>query len=114
MSAPVLILDSNLKAILDAGFEACFGGAPARYFSAPDRIEIGGNYNVRVATSDSLVQLSSIRSGVLRVSARELREEVETAHKEMKKAFSCIKATGFPVAFLCGYVNCGLQHTFGE
>ena len=27
MSAPALILDSNLKAILDAGFEACFGGA---------------------------------------------------------------------------------------
>lgn len=52
MSAPALILDSNLKAILDAGFEACFGGAPARYFSA-----------------------------------RELREEVEAAHKEMKKHF---------------------------
>ena len=44
MSAPALILDSNLKAILDAGFEACFGGAPARYFSAPGRTEIGGNH----------------------------------------------------------------------
>ena len=44
MSAPALILDFNLKAILDAGFEACFGGAPARYFSAPGRTEIGGNH----------------------------------------------------------------------
>jgi predicted RNA-binding protein with PIN domain len=31
------------------------------------------------------VQLSSLRSGVLRMSARELREEVESAKKEMGK-----------------------------
>ena len=49
--------------------------------------QIGPNYNVRVATSDGLVQLSSIRSGVLRVSARELLEEVQTAEKEMKAHF---------------------------
>ena len=49
---------------------------------------IGSNYNVRVATSDALVQISSLRSGVLRMSARELREEVEAAHKEMKQHFS--------------------------
>ena len=47
--------------------------------------EIGNNYNIRVATSDSLVQLSSLRSGVLRMSARELREEVENTRKEMEK-----------------------------
>ena len=46
--------------------------------------KIGGNYAVRVATSDSLVQLASLRGGVLRMSARELREELETAHKEME------------------------------
>ena len=49
--------------------------------------EIGNNYAVRVATSDSLVQLSSFRSGVLRMSARELREEVETARAEMRAHF---------------------------
>ena len=49
--------------------------------------EIGGNYAVRVASSDSLVQLSSFRSGVLRMSARELREEVEAARKEMGQHF---------------------------
>ena len=49
--------------------------------------EIGNNYNVRVATSDSLVQLSSLRSGVLRMSARELREEVAIAKKEMEKHY---------------------------
>ncbi len=49
--------------------------------------QIGPNYNVRVATSDSLVQLSSIRSGVLRVSARELQEEVLSVEKEMKNHF---------------------------
>ena len=49
--------------------------------------EIGTNYTVRVATSDALVQLSSLRSGVLRVSARELYEEVQAAEKEMKLHF---------------------------
>ncbi len=49
--------------------------------------EIGSNYAVRVASSDGLVQLSSFRSGVLRMSARELREEVDTARKEMRKHF---------------------------
>jgi len=46
--------------------------------------EIGKNYNIRVATSDSLVQLASVRSGVLRMSARELRQELESAKKEMQ------------------------------
>ena len=49
--------------------------------------EIGNNYAVRVASSDSLVQISSFRSGVLRMSARELLEEVEAARKEMGQHF---------------------------
>ena len=49
--------------------------------------EIGPNYNVRVATSDSLVQISSLRSGVLRLSARELKAEIEEAQKEMKQFY---------------------------
>ena len=49
--------------------------------------EIGSNYNVRVATSDSLVQLSSLRSGVIRVSARELQQEIEETKKEMRQHF---------------------------
>lgn len=39
--------------------------------------EIGKNENVRVVTSDSLIQLSAVRFGVLRVSAREFEHEVE-------------------------------------
>ena len=46
---------------------------------------IGTSYAVYVASSDSLVQLSSFRSGVLRLSARELKEEVEAAEAEMRK-----------------------------
>ena len=38
--------------------------------------EIGKNEQVRVVTSDNLIQLSAVRSGVLRVSAREFEEEV--------------------------------------
>jgi predicted RNA-binding protein with PIN domain len=50
--------------------------------------QIGKNYNVKVATSDGLVQLSSLRSGVLRMPASELRLEVEAAHAEMKQHYS--------------------------
>ena len=46
---------------------------------------IGPNYAVKVATSDGLVQLSSLRSGVLRMSARELWDTVTQAQKEMKQ-----------------------------
>ena len=49
--------------------------------------QIGTNYNVKVATSDALVQLGSLRSGILRMSARELLEEVQTAKNEMQKYF---------------------------
>jgi predicted RNA-binding protein with PIN domain len=47
--------------------------------------QIGPNYAVKVATSDSLVQLSSFRSGVLRMSARELRETLVQAQTEMRQ-----------------------------
>ena len=49
--------------------------------------ETGGSYAVRVATSDALVQLSSFHSGALRMSARELKLEVEAAQKEMRGHF---------------------------
>ena len=45
---------------------------------------IGHNYATRVVTSDSLVQLSSFRSGLLRMSARELRESVENSRGEIR------------------------------
>ena len=49
--------------------------------------QIGRNYAVKVATSDALVQLSSLRSGVLRMSARELWHELQSTHEEMKTHF---------------------------
>lgn len=49
--------------------------------------QIGSNYAVRVASSDNLVQLSSFRTGVLRVSARELQNEIELAKEQMRQHF---------------------------
>ena len=49
--------------------------------------EVGRSYTLRVASSDSLVQLSSLGSGVLRVSARELELELLQAQKEMRKYY---------------------------
>lgn len=39
-----LILTSQQKATLNAGFSAAFGTAPERYFSAPGRTELSGNH----------------------------------------------------------------------
>lgn len=39
--------------------------------------QIGKNENVRVVTSDNLIQLSAVRFGVLRVSAQEFEKEVK-------------------------------------
>lgn len=49
--------------------------------------EIGPSYAVRIATSDGLVQLSGLGSGVLRMSARELEEEVCRAQEQMRAHF---------------------------
>ena len=49
--------------------------------------QIGKNYTVRVASSDAMIQLSTLGSGVLRLSARELEQEVHQAREEMKKYY---------------------------
>ena len=46
---------------------------------------IGRNYRVRVVTSDSLIQLSALRSGVLRMSAREFRNEVASILEQIRQ-----------------------------
>ena len=43
--------------------------------------DIGKNDNVRVVTSDNLIQLSAVRFGVLRVSAKEFEREVQSVDK---------------------------------
>ncbi len=45
--------------------------------------EIGKNEKVQVVTSDALIQLSAVRSGVLRLSAREFAGEVDQAFSRM-------------------------------
>lgn len=46
--------------------------------------EIGKNYRVRVVTSDNLIRLSALRSGVLRTSSREFVSEVEDVLKQIE------------------------------
>ena len=47
--------------------------------------DIGRNFAVRVVTSDALIQLSALRSGVLRVSSREFHAELEWASGQIEK-----------------------------
>ena len=47
--------------------------------------EIGKNEQVRVVTSDGLIQLSAVRTGVLRMSAREFEIELAAVNDEIGK-----------------------------
>jgi len=47
--------------------------------------EIGRDFTVRIVTSDGLIQLQAIGSGVLRLSAREFREEVLAVDEEIRE-----------------------------
>ena len=47
--------------------------------------EIGKNETVRVVTSDNLIRLSALRSGVLRCSSREFKGELEQTLEQIGK-----------------------------
>ena len=66
MAVPVLYIEPNMKEALDWGFTEAFGTAPARYFSAPGRTEIGGNHTDHqrgrvLAAAVNLDTLSAVR-----------------------------------------------------
>jgi len=54
--------------------------------------EIGKNEYVRVVTSDRLIQLSVIRSGVLRTPAKEFEREVDEVHARIAQALDEINS----------------------
>ena len=51
---------------------------------------IGKDYSVRVVTSDGLIQLQAVRSGVLRLSAREFRREILAVDEEIAALLSAL------------------------
>ena len=55
--------------------------------------EIGKNEQVRVVTSDGLIQLSAVRTGVLRMSAREFEIELAAVNDEIGKVLEKQKRT---------------------
>ena len=57
--------------------------------------EIGRNYRVRVVTSDNLIRLSALRSGVLRVSSQEFFRQVEDTLGQMRRM---LNTTQYPPA----------------
>ena len=89
----ILVFDSyrqpGSEKYQDAGIQVVFTreGETADAYIQDLAARFGGNYRVSVASSDGLVQLSALGSGVLRVSARELEETVNRAAEEMKKYY---------------------------
>ena len=89
----ILVFDSyrqpGSEKYKDAGIQVVFTqeGETADAYIQNLAAQFGGNYRVSVASSDGLIQLSALGSGVLRVSARELEAEVRRAAEEMKKYY---------------------------
>ena len=53
--------------------------------------EIGKNYAVRVASSDGMIQLASMRSGALRMTAKELESEVKSVSERLREIMESLK-----------------------
>ncbi len=47
--------------------------------------DVGKNHNVKVVTSDGLIQLSAVRFGVIRLSSREFESEIEARSREISE-----------------------------
>lgn len=58
--------------------------------------EIGRNHNVRVVTSDNLIQLTAVKSGVLRVSAQEFEKEIKSIQKEIDEFIKKLREEKHP------------------
>lgn len=54
--------------------------------------DIGKNDRVQVVTSDGLIQLTAVRKGVLRISAKEFEKDVDDAFSRMGKLISDINS----------------------
>ncbi len=54
--------------------------------------EIGKNEHVRVVSSDRLIQLSVVRAGILRTSAREFEQEVDSVHARIAEALDAVNS----------------------
>ena len=50
--------------------------------------DIGKNYSVKVVTSDNLIQVAALRSGVLRMSASEFKKEVDWIGEQIEKTIN--------------------------
>ena len=50
--------------------------------------EIGKNERVSVVTGDTLIRISAMRSGVLRISPEEFRLELEESEKKLREVLS--------------------------
>lgn len=49
--------------------------------------QMGKDYQIRVATSDATEQMIILAGGAARMSARELKREIEAANKEIKETY---------------------------
>ena len=67
--------------------------------------DIGRNYSVRVVTADNLIRLSALRSGVLRCSSGEFKNEVEWVLEQIDQVLSRTNANAHTTRLADGIKN---------
>ncbi|MCH5272346.1 MAG: NYN domain-containing protein [Lachnospiraceae bacterium] len=90
----IILVFDGYKAKGSAGSVLHYGGIDIVYtreaLTADSFIEavswqMGGKYNLRVATGDGLEQMIILAGGAARMTAKELRHEMELAEREMRE-----------------------------
>ncbi|MBE6631427.1 MAG: GTP-binding protein [Ruminococcaceae bacterium] len=68
--------------------------------------DIGKNYRVKVVTSDGMIQLSALRTGMLRVPASEFEKDVEAVYEKISSLITEINDTrSETIGEHCGWDN---------
>jgi len=54
--------------------------------------DIGKNYAVKVVTSDNLIRIAAIRSGVLRISASEFEQDIRHVNEQIRDVINHLQS----------------------
>ena len=80
-----LVKDNIGKDIMQDGYRVIFTKEDQTADTYIEKMmsELGPNYNIRVVTGDRLLQNSAVVSGILRMTAKELEEEIQRVGNEI-------------------------------
>ena len=82
---PYLVKEGDCRDFEKDGFRVVFTKQDQTADAFIERLmfELGPNYDIKVVTGDQLIQFSAVRSGILRMTAKEFTDELITVGNEI-------------------------------